>query len=94
MTLGMMAGMSLDRVTVSLPAGVREVGQRVAESDGVPFSTVVAEALSRYVRGRLVDEWLREHQQEFGAFDEIELRMVASEAGVPYLPPSRDREFS
>lgn len=62
----------------------------MAESDGVPFSTV-AEALSRYVRGRLVDEWLREHQQELGAFDEIELRVVASEAGVPYLPPSRDR---
>ncbi|MDO5285740.1 MAG: hypothetical protein Q4G45_02830 [Actinomycetia bacterium] len=38
-----------------------------------------------------MDEWLREHQQELGAFDEIELRVVASEAGVPYLPPSRDR---
>jgi protein-disulfide isomerase-like protein with CxxC motif len=42
----MIAGMSSDRVTVSLPAEVRQAAQRVAQEAGVPFSAVVAEALA------------------------------------------------
>jgi hypothetical protein len=83
--------MSTDRVTVSLPAEVRQAAQRVAQDAGVPFSTVVAEALAAWVRGRLVDVWLAEHQAQFGAFDEAELQRVAVEAGVAYLPPARPR---
>ena len=83
--------MTSDRVTVSLPAEVRRAAQRIAQETGVPFSAVVAQALSAWVRGRLVDAWLAEHQAEFGAFDEAELRRIAGEAGVPYLPPLTSR---
>ena len=78
--------MSSDRVTVSLPAEVRQAAQRVAQESGVPFSSVVAEALSAWLRGRLVDAWLAEHEAEFGPFDEAELQELAAEAGVTYLP--------
>ena len=78
--------MSADRVTVSLPAEVRQAAQRVAQESGVPFSSVVAEALSAWLRGRLVDAWLAEHEAEFGPFEEAELQELAAEAGVTYLP--------
>jgi hypothetical protein len=85
--------MSTDRVTVSLPKEVRESAQRIAEERGVSFSSVVTEALTAWMRGRLVDAWLVEHQSEHGAFDEGELRALAAEVGVPYLPPGRTDEF-
>ncbi|GAA1168539.1 type II toxin-antitoxin system CcdA family antitoxin [Pseudonocardia alaniniphila] len=83
--------MSSDRVTVSLPAEVRLAAQRVAQEAGVPFSAVVTEALETWVRGRLIDAWLVEYQAEHGAFDEAELREIAAEAGVAYIPPSPSR---
>jgi hypothetical protein len=83
--------MSADRVTVSLPAEVRQAAQRVAREAGVPFSTVVAAALTSWLRGRLVDAWLAEHEAEFGAFDEVELAQIAAEAGVPYVPAANAR---
>ena len=76
-----------ERVTVSRPAEVRQAAQRVAEATGVAFSTVVNEALAAWLRTRLADVWLAEHQASHGAFDEEELRTLATEAGVPYLPP-------
>ena len=84
-------GMSFDRVTVSLPAEVRQAAQRVAHEVGVSFSAVVADALASWLRGRLVDAWLAEHEAEFGAFDEAELEQIAAEAGVPYLPAANAR---
>lgn len=81
--------MSTERVTVSLPDGLRRAAAGIAEQRGVPFSTVVAEALTEWMRGRLVDAWLAEHQAEHGAFEESELRALAAEAGVPYLAPGR-----
>jgi hypothetical protein len=36
-----------------------------------------------------VDVWLVEHQAEHGAFDEDELRRLAAEVGVHYLPPRK-----
>lgn len=65
---------------------MRQAAQRVAQESGVPFSSVVADALSAWLRGRLVDVWLAEHEAEFGPFDEVELQDLAAEAGVPYLP--------
>ena len=59
---------------------------------GVPFSAVVAEALTGWMRGRLVDAWLAEHQAEHGTFDEAELRELAAETGVPYLAAGRTGE--
>lgn len=87
----MMPGMNTDRVTVSLPAGVRQAAQRIAQESGVPFSSVVADALALWLRGRLVDAWLAEHEATFGAFSEAELQALASEAGVAYLPPPANR---
>lgn len=83
--------MGADRVTVSLPTRVRQAAQQVAEDAGVPFSSVVASALEAWLRGRLVDVWLAEHEAEFGPFDEAELQRIAADAGVVYLPPSRPR---
>jgi len=83
--------MSTDRVTVSLPAEVREAAQRVAQEAGVPFSAVVTEALAAWVRGRLIDTWLLEYEAKHGVFSEAELRDIAAEAGVTYIPPTRSR---
>jgi predicted transcriptional regulator len=78
-----------ERVTVSLPADVRQTAQRIADELGSSFSAVVAEALMSWLRGRLVDAWLADYQGERGAFEEEELRALAADAGVPYLPPGR-----
>ncbi len=53
---------------------------------------MVAQALTGWLRARLVDAWLAEHQAEQGTFDEGELQALAAEAGVPYLPPGRTEE--
>ncbi|MGH8965542.1 MAG: CopG family transcriptional regulator [Actinomycetes bacterium] len=82
--------MSTERVTVSLPDEVRRAAQSIAEERGVSFSAVVAEALTGWMRGRLVDAWLAEHQAAHGAFSEDELRALAADAGVPYLGPGRE----
>lgn len=87
----MMSSMTNERVTVSLPPEVRRSAQRVAEASGVAFSAVVSDALTAWLRGQLVDIWLEEHQTAAGPFDEDELRALAIEAGVPYLPPRQDR---
>ncbi|MGH3821815.1 MAG: hypothetical protein ACRDRA_03065 [Pseudonocardiaceae bacterium] len=84
--------MTTERVTVSLPEDVRRTSQRIADELGMSFSAVVAEALAGWLRGRLVDAWLAEHQAEHGAFTEDELRELAAEAGVPYLGPGRTEE--
>ena len=79
--------MTTERVTISLPTEVRRAAQRIAQASGVPFSAVVNDAVSSWLRTRLVDVWLVEHQTEHGIFDEDELCALAAEAGVPYLPP-------
>ncbi len=84
--------MSTERVTVSLPDELRRAAAGIAEERGVSFSAVVAEALAGWMRGRLVDAWLAEHQSEHGTFDEAELHDLALDAGVPYLPPGRRAE--
>jgi hypothetical protein len=84
--------MSSDRVTVSLPTEFRESAQHIAEESGVSFSSVVAEALAVWLRGRLVDGWSLEYQSEHGAFDEDEVKAVAEELDLPYLPPGREAE--
>lgn len=78
-----------ERVTVSLPAEIRQTAQRVADEAGASFSAVVADALAGWLRTRVVDAWLAEHQSQQGAFDEEELRALARDARVPYLPPGR-----
>jgi hypothetical protein len=57
------------------------------------FLRVVTEALTRWMRGRLDDAWLAEHQARHGQFDENELRELAVDAGVPYVGPGRGRRF-
>lgn len=78
--------MSTERVTVSLPGQIRQSAQRIADDLGMSFSSVVSDALAGWLRARLIDAWLAEHQENYGAFDEDELRALATEAGVPYLP--------
>lgn len=79
------------RVTVTLPQELHVAAQRAAEAAGLPFSAVVAEALTGWARGRLVDEWLADHQATHGDFDEEELRALAAETGVPYVQPRASR---
>lgn len=81
--------MSTERVTVTLPEDLRRAVQKLADEQGASFSALVGEALTAWLRGRLVDAWLAEHQDEHGAFDEDALRVLAAEAGVPYLAPGR-----
>lgn len=61
-------------------------------TEQVTVSTVVAEALTGWLRARLADAWLAEHQAEHGAFDDNELRELAGEVGVPYLAPGRTEQ--
>ncbi len=83
--------MTIERVTVSLPSEVKEAAQQVAAETGVPFSAVVSDALAAWLRGRLLQSWLANYQQQFGAFDEDELRRLADEAGLVYVPPTEGR---
>lgn len=83
--------MTTTRVTITLPAEIREAVQVAAERSGVPFSAVVSSALAAWTRGVLVDTWLAEHQQAHGEFSEDELKALAAEAGVPYVPADQAR---
>jgi post-segregation antitoxin (ccd killing protein) len=83
--------MTTARVTVTLPTDLHEAAQHAAHSAGVPFSAVVSDALAAWVRGQLVDAWLAEHQATHGPFGEEELRVLAQDAGVPYLAGGRSR---
>jgi CopG-like RHH_1 or ribbon-helix-helix domain, RHH_5 len=51
--------MATERVTVSLPAEVRQEAQRWADDNGVPCSTVVSQALTTHLRGLAIDELMR-----------------------------------
>lgn len=82
--------MTNKRVTVSLPGEVLEPAQRMADEHGLSFSAVVSDALAAWLRSRMVDAWLAEHQASQGAFDEGELRELAAAAGVPYLAPRHE----
>ena len=75
-----------------MPEDVRRASQCIADELGLSFSAVVAGALTGWLCARLVDAWLAEHQAEHGAFDESDLRALAAEAAVPYLPPGRIEE--
>lgn len=86
-----LSSMRAERVTVSLPSEMRQSAQRVAEGLGLSLSAVVANALAGWLRARLVDTWLAEHQASHGAFDEDELRALAAQARVPYLAPDRHK---
>lgn len=79
-----------ERVTVSLPSEVRRTAQQVADETGTSFSAIVVSALEEWLRGRLIDSWLADFQERTGAFDEDELRHLALQTGVTYLPPGRD----
>ncbi len=83
--------MTVERVTVSLPAEIRAAAQSAADAAGLPFSSAVAEALTAWVRGRLVDAWLDDYETEHGAFTEDELQTITADAGVTYVPPKRNR---
>jgi hypothetical protein len=83
--------MTTSRVTITLPAELRQAAQEVADRAGLPFSAVVSDALVAWMRGRLVDAWLAEHQAVHGAFSEDELKALAEDAGVPYVSVGRPR---
>ena len=83
--------MTVERITVSLPAAIRADVQQAADDAGIPLSTAVAEALSSWLRHQHLGTWLAEYQAGHGAFTEDELRALAEEKGVPYVPPRRKR---
>ncbi|WOQ16948.1 hypothetical protein [Raineyella sp. W15-4] len=68
-----------------------ELATSGADEDHRSFSSVVSDALASWLRGRLIDAWLAEYQAEHGEFSEDELRALAAEAGVPYVPPATVR---
>lgn len=78
---------TIERVTVSLPAAVRQQAQRLAEAESTSFSAVVTSALEDWMRGRLMDEWIRDYEAEFGEITEDELKEFAARSGMKYIPP-------
>lgn len=90
--LATLSRMSTGRVTVSMPEELRSAASEIAKQLDLSFSAVVTAALGDWMRGRLVDAWLAEHQATHGPFDEAELQNLAAEAGVPYLAPGRFAE--
>lgn len=81
----------MERVTVSMPANVRESAARIAEDEGQSFSALVTSAVEDMIRGRLLDEWLEEMAAERGGWDEESLKALAAETGLPYTPPEGRR---
>lgn len=81
--------MTIERVTVSLPAELRQAAQRAADANGSAFSSVVADALRSWVRGQRIDELLADYEREHGVFTEDELRAMAFEMGLPHVAPQR-----
>lgn len=83
--------MSSERVTVSLPEDVRRAAQRIAADRGVSFSTVVSEALTGWMRARLVDAWLAEHQAAHGRIRRGRAALARRRGGrpVPGAGPKR-----
>ena len=84
-------GMSTDRVTVSLSSELRTAAQSLADEAGLPFSAVVSEALVTFVRGRMIDAWVAEHEERHGVITEAELVALAEETGIPYLAPRQNQ---
>ncbi|MFC7625778.1 hypothetical protein [Microlunatus sp. GCM10028923] len=80
--------MTTSRVTITLPEELRQLIADEADQLGLPFSAVVTTALAAWARGQLIDAWLSEYQAEHGTFTEDELKALAQDAGVPYLPPA------
>ena len=81
----------MERVTVSMPANVRESAARIAEDEGQSFSALVTSAVEDWIRGRLMDELLQELADERGGWDEASLQTLAAETGIPYTPPDQRR---
>jgi hypothetical protein len=79
--------MAKSQVTVRVPEEIKEFAQRVADESGRPLSAVLSEALGQWVRWRLWDEYLVDWQSKYGTFDEEQLKNVAREHGMPYVPP-------
>lgn len=84
-------GMAASRVTITLPEELRHAIASAADRASKRFSAVVPDALATWTRGQLVDAWLAEYQTENGEFSEDELKTLATEAGVPYIPPGPAR---
>jgi predicted transcriptional regulator len=82
---------TIERVTVSLPAQVRQQAQRLAEAEDRTFSSVVTSALEDWMRGKLLDKWLEDFEEEFGPITEDELKEFARKSGMRYLPPRSHR---
>jgi hypothetical protein len=52
---------------------------------------VVTSALEDWMRGKLLDKWLEDFEQEFGSITEDELKEFARKSGMRYLPPRGHR---
>jgi predicted DNA-binding protein len=78
-----------DRVTISIPSQLRASAAHLAEREGKSFSAFISSAVEDHIRGLLLDEWLAEQAAERGGWDEEELKKLAEETGIPYLPPGR-----
>jgi hypothetical protein len=83
--------MTIERVTVSLPAELRQAAQKAADATGTAFSSVVADALLDWVRGRKIDELLAEYEAEAGEITEQEMRDMAKEMGLPHVEKRKAR---
>jgi hypothetical protein len=73
---------SVDRLSVTVPAELGEELRRVAGLRGEPVSTLVTEAIVRELRLIALDEALRHADHEFGPVAETQIA-AAMQALVP-----------
>ncbi|MDX2018697.1 MAG: hypothetical protein SF187_00545 [Deltaproteobacteria bacterium] len=62
--------MSVDRLSVTVPAGVGAALRALAEARGTTVSTIVAQAIGHEIRMAALERALAEADLRFGALDE------------------------
>ena len=63
-------GMPVDRLSITVPAELGAALRALAEERGEPMSSVVAEAIARYMRTAALDRLLHDMDREFGPVPE------------------------
>lgn len=83
--------MPIERVTVSLPAELRQAAQKAADSTGTAFSAIVADALLVWVRGQKIDELIAAYEAEEGEITDDEMQAMAEQMGLPFTSPRKSK---
>jgi hypothetical protein len=82
--------MAKAKTSITVPTDVFEAAKEEGAKRNLSFSAIVAEALAEWVRGQLMDQYLRDYCGPPGdPLREEDLMQVAIERGLPYIAPYR-----